>query len=87
MDLATVTSKHQITIPRGVRRELNVGQGDQLVFEKRADGVMAVSKKADAMQSDGAAVPFLRQGKALSLAEMKVAAARGAVESLKRRGR
>jgi AbrB family looped-hinge helix DNA binding protein len=84
VSLATVTSKHQITIPRDVRRELNVGKGDQLVFEKQADGVIVISKKAPVVESDGAAVPFVRTGK-LSLSEMKAAAARGALESVKRR--
>lgn len=85
MGLATVTSKHQITIPRDVRHELNLGKGDQLVFEKQADGVILISKKAPVVESDGAAVPFLRKGKKMSLAEMKAAAARGALESVKRR--
>jgi len=87
MDLATVTSKHQITIPRDVRRDLNVGKGDQLVFEKQADGVIVISKKAPVVESDGAAVPFLRKGEKMSLPEMKAAGARGALESVKRRGR
>lgn len=33
MDIATLTSKHQITIPTKIRRLLNLHQGDQLAFE------------------------------------------------------
>lgn len=34
MSTATVTSKGQITLPRDVRDELNLKEGDQVSFEK-----------------------------------------------------
>jgi antitoxin PrlF len=33
MSIARVTSKGQVTIPADVRKELGIGQGDDLIFE------------------------------------------------------
>jgi AbrB family looped-hinge helix DNA binding protein len=38
MTTATITSKHQITIPASVRNELHLGAGDRIEFVKIADG-------------------------------------------------
>ena len=36
---AKITTKGQITIPLAIRRELGVGAGDMLLFEKDEDGI------------------------------------------------
>jgi AbrB family looped-hinge helix DNA binding protein len=38
MTTATITSKHQITIPASVRNELHLAAGDRIEFVKVADG-------------------------------------------------
>jgi antitoxin PrlF len=36
--LAKITSKGQLTLPAGVRRDLGIGSGDYVRIEKRKDG-------------------------------------------------
>lgn len=38
MTTATITSKHQITIPASVRNELHVGSGDRIEFIRVGEG-------------------------------------------------
>ena len=38
MTAATLTSKHQITIPASVRKELHVGSGDRIEFVRISEG-------------------------------------------------
>jgi AbrB family looped-hinge helix DNA binding protein len=42
MPSATVTSKGQITVPKGVREALGVQPGDRLAFRVGADGTVTV---------------------------------------------
>lgn len=87
MDVVTVTSKHQITIPAKVRRSLNLRKGDRLAFEADEEsGAYLLSKVVD-KKSDGAAVPYLlgKHPKALSAHAMAAAIREGAVASWKRR--
>ena len=43
MEMAKVTSKGQITVPKRVRARLAVGPGDQLAFEFDEQGVLHVT--------------------------------------------
>ena len=49
MDIATVTSKGQITIPVSIRKQLGIGQGDKVLFYEGENGVIMVnaSKQID----------------------------------------
>lgn len=55
MQIAKLTVKSQITIPRQVREKLGLGCGDRIVFEPAADGRFIVKKAAPVKRSDGAA--------------------------------
>lgn len=43
-EIATVTSKGQLTLPKAVRQALGVEAGDKVVFELREDGQIVVSR-------------------------------------------
>ena len=43
MEVAKVTSKGQITIPVSIRRRLEIGEVDRLLFIDRPDGVIMVN--------------------------------------------
>ena len=60
MRKAKLSSKNQITVPREVREELQVGRGDWIRFEPTADGRFLVAKAAPIQRSDGAARRLLR---------------------------
>ena len=60
METAKITSKSQITLPRKVREQLRVGQGDRIGIEATADGRFVVVKAAQVRRSDGAARRRLR---------------------------
>jgi len=40
MEVARITSKGQITIPIGIRKKLNVKDGDKVIFIERDSGIM-----------------------------------------------
>ena len=47
MNTAKVTSKGQVTIPKSVRKLMDIETGDRLVFELESDGRLRVSRVAD----------------------------------------
>ena len=47
MDEATLTSKSQLTLPKGVREALGVGPGDRVRFLPTRSGFRIVSGKGD----------------------------------------
>ena len=55
MDIAKLSSKSQITVPRKVRQELRIGKGDRIGFEATEDGRFIISKATPIRKSDGAA--------------------------------
>ncbi|MDE0703270.1 MAG: type II toxin-antitoxin system PrlF family antitoxin [Rhodospirillaceae bacterium] len=57
-EVATMTAKGQITLPRTVRRALGVDVGAKVAFELREDGQIVVSR-ADAEHEDPAIAAFL----------------------------
>jgi len=87
MEIAKLTSKHQITIPSAVRRSLGLKHGDCLAFDPTPDGALQVRKAARKL-SDGAAVAFLSaKTTVVSPGDMDVAIQKGIREShLHRRG-
>jgi AbrB family looped-hinge helix DNA binding protein len=78
MIMATLTSKGQVTLPKALRRELQLEQGDRVVFERGPDGWLLTRRTADGRKSDGAAKPFVRRREAMSITEMKQAAGKAA---------
>ncbi|NBB80722.1 MAG: AbrB/MazE/SpoVT family DNA-binding domain-containing protein [Verrucomicrobia bacterium] len=81
---ATITSKHQVTIPRAVRREMNLAEGDQVEFEAESCGRFVLRKRSLSPLSDGAAVKYMKKKKKLSVESMKAAARTGAIRQNKR---
>ena len=45
MEIAKVMSKGQVTIPIGIRKKLNIKEGDKVVFIER-DGNMIIANSA-----------------------------------------
>ena len=73
---ATVTSKGQVTIPVEARRRLRILPGTKLEFVVRYDHRLEVIPLAGSIKDLKGAVP--RPRRALTLAEMDAAVARGA---------
>ena len=71
----TLTSKGQITIPKAVREALALKTGDQVAFERRADGsIVLVARNADIRGLKGI---VRHAGRPVSLAAMDAAVANG----------
>ena len=49
MEMAKITSKGQITVPKRVRTRLAVGPGDQLAFEFDEQGILRVAPMRDSL--------------------------------------
>ncbi len=81
MTTATLTCKHQITIPKVIRQQMNLREGDRIEFQLNAAGEIVLQKDRQSPKSDGAAARFIKSGKRLSLAEIKAAAKAGALKS------
>jgi len=76
MPSATVTSKGQITIPKRVRQALRLGVGDRVEFVIEKNGEVIVRPgKGDVADLRG--LLQRRSRKAISLAEMERAIAKG----------
>ena len=84
MATATLTSKHQITIPKAIREQMNLHRGDRIEFQANAYGEIVLQKDRRSPKSDGAAAQFIKSGKRLSVSEMKAAAKAGARKSFSR---
>ena len=87
MPVATLTSKHQITIPKAVRERMNLREGDQIEFKPESSGNVVLRKRQSIHKSDGAAVKYIKGYKRLSIRDMKMAARAGAQKSLKARSK
>lgn len=49
---AKVTSKYQITLPKGIREKLGIQKGDEVIFEGTDDEMfMKVEKKIDPVEA------------------------------------
>jgi AbrB family looped-hinge helix DNA binding protein len=69
---AKITSKGQITVPRGIRNVLGVKTGDSLVFEQHGDGVVMrpLRKKSPFAKYRGIGNPGLDSGREAVLKEI-----------------
>jgi AbrB family looped-hinge helix DNA binding protein len=76
MTTATITSKGQLTLPKEIRTALGVGPGDRVDFVRMEDGNFAVLPATRSVKSLKGLIP--RPKKAVSLADMDAAIARGA---------
>ncbi len=76
MTTATITSKGQLTLPKDVREAMSVGPGDRVDFVRMEDGNFAVLPATHSVKSLKGIIP--RPKKAVSLADMDKAIARGA---------
>ena len=56
MEVATMTSKGQITIPVAVRKQLKLDQGDKVVFIEDDQGVRILNAAALTFNQGGEAV-------------------------------
>ena len=56
MEVSTMTSKGQITIPVAVRAKLNLQQGDKVVFIEDGQGVRILNASALTFNQGGEAV-------------------------------
>jgi len=74
MEVAKVTSKGQITIPISIRRQLEINEGDKVLFIYKPEGVLMVNPNK--MQGGSA-------GDVVDAAETEMAAE--AVEAMKKR--
>ncbi len=63
MEKATVTSKHQITIPRRIREQTGIEVGDTLLFEARGDHMLVRRKRISRLASE---LPLAQKGKAVA---------------------
>lgn len=66
---ATVTAKGQVTIPKQVRDELGLNQGDRLLF-RVVDGRAVLARTADLLDLAGA-VPVPADARDLSLDQIR----------------
>ncbi len=71
MPTATVTSKGQITIPKAVREELGLTEGDRVAFRVLEDGSVIVEPETvDLLDLEGALKP---KRKGVTVADMDAA--------------
>lgn len=67
---AKVTSKYQITLPKGVRKKLGIQEGDEVVFEGEDEELlMRVERKIDPIE----AIEGILEGEELEKLKSKAA--------------
>ncbi|MDR0483643.1 MAG: AbrB/MazE/SpoVT family DNA-binding domain-containing protein [Cellulomonadaceae bacterium] len=82
MSIGTMTSKGQITIPRAIRKDLNLHTGAKVEFTWLKEGAYALSAapaSASIMDLRGVA---RREGPPMTLEDMDAAIVAGALESV-----
>lgn len=84
MVVASVTSKHQITVPAVVRRRLGLCRGDRIAFIPDKQGNFTLSRSSEQI-SDGFARKFVRHGKAPAAKEKTQASRQAAAAAYRRR--
>ena len=82
VDVATVTSKGQITVPVRMRERLGLRPGSKIVFEEQPNGHFVVRKKTGDIRDLKGFLPTPKR--ALTIEEMDEAIAAAAVERLDR---
>jgi antitoxin PrlF len=82
MELTTkITSKGQVTIPVAVRRKLGVKAGERVVFAFHRPGEVAFRRAGSVASSSRGALAGKTNGKVATAADIREAAAAGAVRS------
>jgi len=63
--VAKMTSKGQITVPREIRKELGVGAGDGVVFQKQGNKIVVTSQRRGSVFEEfrGIGTPGIGPGK------------------------
>ena len=56
---ATITARGQTTVPAAVRRMLQLGKSERIVFRGMADGTVVIAKAEPQAEDDPALGPFL----------------------------
>ena len=79
MPTATMTSKGQVTVPAEVRRELGLGHGSRITFERVEDGSYRVARVGRSIMELSGCLKY--EGPPLTIEEMNEAIADAAVES------
>jgi len=49
---ATITERGQTTVPAAIRKMLNLGKGDRVVFKGMADGTVIIARKEEAENAE-----------------------------------
>jgi antitoxin PrlF len=49
---ATITERGQTTVPAAIRKMLNLGKGDRVVFKGMADGTVIIARKEEAEKAE-----------------------------------
>lgn len=57
--LSKLTSKHQVTIPKAVRKELDLHAGEQVTFKSDSSGRVYLQKNRTTVDSEGCGRKFL----------------------------
>ena len=78
MTTAALDTKGRIILPKIIRRELDLGKGDRVGFERTSTGWVLLREPPMPMQSDGMAAKFLKKRRPMSVEEMKGNGAREA---------
>jgi AbrB family looped-hinge helix DNA binding protein len=78
MSAATITSKGQVTIPKGIRDQLNLHPGDRLDFLIEPDGTVRIVPLTTSIRELKGMVPAPER--ALSLVEMNEAIVNGVLK-------
>lgn len=81
-EVATLTSKSQITVPKAVREALGLNAGDKIRFVPSLNGYRLVAVKADITSLRGSIKS--PHGRAVSIEEMNEAIAQAAVDRFMR---
>ncbi|HID81461.1 MAG TPA: AbrB/MazE/SpoVT family DNA-binding domain-containing protein [Chromatiales bacterium] len=76
--IATMSSKGQVTFPKAIREQLKLEAGDKVEFTITEDGQLLVIPKTAPVKKLKGMLP--KPAKAVSLAKMEAAIAKGAAE-------
>jgi len=76
---SVVTRKGQITIPAEIRRELDIKEGDQIIFYRQS-GSVEILTAAEFVRRTAGSLPLKPGVKPATIAQLKEAAAQGWVE-------
>ncbi len=73
---SVVTRKGQVTIPADIRRELDIKEGDRLIFQRR-NGTIELLTVDEILRRTAGSLPLKPGVKPATIAELNEAAAQG----------